>query len=169
MLEMPMLLPNLKTSASETQASMTEARDGNPRFARTIRPLLCLAAMLTCALPGLAASNGNGATHRSSPSSFGKLLSPTSRTGSSSKSGLPRSTPKSTGPVAKPVRSGQERQLDQMMKQDVSLMGKASRDHSSTGSSGAKSYKPLASAGSGQGSGINFAARSSQSGRARRH
>jgi len=121
--------------------------------------------MLACALPGLAASNANGATHRSSQSSFGKLLSPTTHTGSYSKNGLPRSTPKSAGPVAKPVRSGQERQLDQMMKQDVSLMGKASRDHSSA----AKSYKPLSSEGSGQGSGINFSARSSQSGRAKRH
>jgi len=165
MLEMPMLLPILKTSAE------TQSRAGSPRIVRTIHPLLCLAAMLACALPGLAASNTSGSTHRSSPSSFGKLLSPTTtHTGSYSKSGLPRSTPKSAGPVAKPVRSGQERQLDQMMKQDVSLMGKASLDRgSSSGGSSAKSYKPLASQGSAQGSGINFSARSSQSGHAKRH
>jgi hypothetical protein len=155
-----MLLPNLKTRATETQS-----REGSPRLARTLRPLLCLAAMLTCALPGLANSNTYGSTHRSSQSSFGKLLSPTTHTGSNSKNGLPRSTPRSAGPVARPMRSGQDRTLDQMMKQDVSLMGKASRDHGS--SSTAKSYKPLSTEGSGQGSGINFSARSSQAKRRR--
>jgi len=150
-----MLLPNLVTKASESQS-----RDASPRFARALRPLLCLAAMLTCALPGLANSSSNGSTHRSSPSSFGKLLSPTSHNGSYSKSGLPRSTPRSAGAVAKPVRSGHQRELDQMMKQDVSIVGKASRDRGSN--STVKSYKPLSSEGSRQGSGINFSARSSQ-------
>ncbi len=155
-----MLLPNLKTRASETESS-----NGSPRSARTLRTQLCLAAMLICALPGLAASNTYTSAHHSSPSNFGKLLSPTTHTGGYSKSGLPRSTSRSTGPVAKPMRSGQDRALDQMMKQDVSIVGKANRDRSST----AKSYKPLSSERSGQGSGINFSGRSNQSGRARRH
>jgi hypothetical protein len=159
-----MLLSNLKTRATETEASKAPASDGSPRFARTLRPLLCLAAMLICALPSLANSATYGPTHHSSPSSFGKLLSPTTHTGSYSKSGLPRSTPRSAGPAARPVRSGQERQLDLMMKQDASLAGKANRDRSST----AKSYKPLSIEGSGQGSGINFSGRSNQTGRAKR-
>lgn len=154
-----MLLPILKTRATGTQAS-----DGRPRFARTLRPLLCLAAVLTCALPSLANSATYGSTHHSSPSSFGTLLSSTSHTGSYSKSGLPRSTPRS-GAVARPRRSGQDRTLDRMMKQDVSIMGKASRDRSS---STAKSYKPLSTEGSAQGSGINFSGRSNQTGRAKR-
>ncbi len=122
------------------------------RLARTLRPLVCFAGVLACALPGLASPNSSGSVRHSSQSGF---------THGYSKNGLPCSTPRATVP-AKPLKSGQERELDQMMRQDVSLLGKSSHDRSRS----ASSYKPLPSE-SKQGSGINFSGRSNSSGRAR--
>jgi hypothetical protein len=155
-----MLQPNLKTRASEAQS-----RSGRPRFAKTVSktvvPLFCLGALLACGLPALADSHTYtyGSAHHTAQPSFKKLVSPTTHTGGYGKNGLPTSTPRSVGPGVKRAGSSQDRELDRMMREDVSLSGKTTRDRNTS----ATTYKPLSSQVSGQGSGINFTSHSNRS------